>query len=136
MLALNGALVADGPPALIRHPGVLRSTYGGHLIEVGRGGVVLSGSCLGSTRTFMQRALLASVLEGGLTALVGVSWFSGGWHSSATLMSLLFGNVLAVSSTDLVFVGARSVLVVGPVGVTYRELIFATFDPLGARAAG
>jgi hypothetical protein len=27
MLALNGALVADGPAALIRHPGVLRATY-------------------------------------------------------------------------------------------------------------
>ena len=30
ILALNGALVADGPAALIRHPGVLRATYGGH----------------------------------------------------------------------------------------------------------
>jgi len=30
MLALNGALVADGPAALIRHPAVLRATYGGH----------------------------------------------------------------------------------------------------------
>jgi len=30
MLALKRALVADGPAALIRHPGVLRATYCGH----------------------------------------------------------------------------------------------------------
>jgi manganese/iron transport system permease protein len=51
-------------------------------------------------------------------------------------MSLLFGNVLAVSDTDILFVGALSVLVIGSVVGTYKELIFATFDPLGARAAG
>jgi ABC-type Mn2+/Zn2+ transport system permease subunit len=36
----------------------------------------------------------------------------------------------------LVFVGALSVLVVGSVVVTYGEWNFATFEPLGARAAG
>jgi ABC-type Mn2+/Zn2+ transport system permease subunit len=158
----------------------------------------------------MQRALLASVLVGGLTALVGVfvvlkglafigdaishATFPGvvvafilklpiypggvvaalvtalgiGWVSRRSglrldtaigvlfagafaagvllmstikgyvpdLMSLLFGNVLAVSDTDILFVGALSVLVIGSVVGTYKELIFATFDPLGARAAG
>ena len=61
MLALKRALVADGPAALIRHPGVLRSTYGGHRIAVGRGGLVLSGSCLGSTRSRLHAAGIAGL---------------------------------------------------------------------------
>jgi ABC-type Mn2+/Zn2+ transport system permease subunit len=52
------------------------------------------------------------------------------------LMSFLFGNVLAVSVSDLVIVGVLSLLVVGALAATYKELLFATFDPLGAQAAG
>jgi len=72
MLALSGALVADGPPALIRHPGVLRSTYGGH-------------GCQQHGPRVRRRAVRSGRQSG---------------------------------------------------VVTYGELIFAAFDPLGARAAG
>jgi ABC-type Mn2+/Zn2+ transport system ATPase subunit len=41
LLSLNRTVVADGPAALVRDADVLRATYGGHLIEVGRGEVVL-----------------------------------------------------------------------------------------------
>jgi ABC-type Mn2+/Zn2+ transport system ATPase subunit len=41
LLSLNRCVVADGPASLVRDPDVLRATYGGHLIEVERGGVVL-----------------------------------------------------------------------------------------------
>jgi ABC-type Mn2+/Zn2+ transport system ATPase subunit len=41
LLSLNRTLVADGPAALVRDAGVLRATYGGHLVEVERGSVVL-----------------------------------------------------------------------------------------------
>ena len=41
LLSLNGTLVADGPASLVRNAEVLRATYGGHLIEVERGDVVL-----------------------------------------------------------------------------------------------
>jgi len=52
------------------------------------------------------------------------------------LMSFLFGNVLAVTYGDLVVVAALAVLVFAAVLAAYKELLFATFDPLGAQAAG
>jgi manganese/iron transport system permease protein len=159
---------------------------------------------------FMQRALVASVLVGGLTALVGayvvlkglafigdaishaafpgviaafmlklpiypgavaaalltalgVGWvsrraalrldtaigvlFAGAFAAGVLLMStikgyvgdlmsFLFGNVLAVTVSDLVVVALLSLLIVGAVLASYKELLFATFDPLGAQAAG
>jgi ABC-type Mn2+/Zn2+ transport system ATPase subunit len=41
LISLNRTLVADGPAALVRDAEVLRATYGGHLIELDRGEVVL-----------------------------------------------------------------------------------------------
>jgi len=41
LLSLNVALIADGPASLVRDPEVLRATYGGHLINVEAGSVVL-----------------------------------------------------------------------------------------------
>ena len=41
LLSLNQTVVADGPAALVRDRSVLRATYGGHLLEVERGSVVL-----------------------------------------------------------------------------------------------
>jgi ABC-type Mn2+/Zn2+ transport system permease subunit len=52
------------------------------------------------------------------------------------LMSFLFGNVLAVSVSDLVVVAVLSLLVAIALLASYKELLFATFDPLGAQAAG
>jgi ABC-type Mn2+/Zn2+ transport system permease subunit len=52
------------------------------------------------------------------------------------LMSFLFGNVLAVTPGDLAMLGGLSALVLLAVLATYKEMLFATFDPLGAQAAG
>ncbi len=41
LVSLNRTVVADGPVSLVRDTDVLRATYGGHLIEVDRGAVVL-----------------------------------------------------------------------------------------------
>jgi ABC-type Mn2+/Zn2+ transport system ATPase subunit len=41
LLSVNRTLIADGPAALVRDAEVLRATYGGHLIEIDRGAVVL-----------------------------------------------------------------------------------------------
>jgi manganese/iron transport system permease protein len=51
-------------------------------------------------------------------------------------MSFLFGNVLSVTAADLVTVAVLSVLVVLVLALSYKEVLFATFDPLGAQAAG
>ena len=52
------------------------------------------------------------------------------------LMSFLFGNVLAVTPSDLLVVALLTLLVLGAILATYKELLFATFDPQGAQAAG
>ncbi len=52
------------------------------------------------------------------------------------LMSFLFGNVLAVTASDLAVVAVLTVLIATAVLASYKELLFATFDPLGAEAAG
>jgi len=52
------------------------------------------------------------------------------------LMGFLFGNVLAVTAGDLAVVAALALLVLAAILATYKELLFATFDPLGAQAAG
>jgi ABC-type Mn2+/Zn2+ transport system permease subunit len=52
------------------------------------------------------------------------------------LMSFLFGNVLAVTPSDLLVVAGLAVAVLVAIVATYKELLFATFDPLGAQAAG
>jgi ABC-type Mn2+/Zn2+ transport system ATPase subunit len=41
LISLNRTVVADGPAELVRDADVLRATYGGHLIQVERGDVVL-----------------------------------------------------------------------------------------------
>ncbi len=52
------------------------------------------------------------------------------------LMGFLFGNVLAVTSTDVTIVALLTGLVALALAASYKELLFATFDPLGAQAAG
>jgi manganese/iron transport system permease protein len=54
----------------------------------------------------------------------------------ADLFSFLFGNVLAISASDLVALLVISALVLATVAVLWKELLYATFDPLGAAAAG
>jgi manganese/iron transport system permease protein len=52
------------------------------------------------------------------------------------LMSFLFGNVLAVTPGDLAIVAGLTLVVLLALIASYKELLFATFDPLGAQAAG
>jgi manganese/iron transport system permease protein len=54
----------------------------------------------------------------------------------ADLFSFLFGNVLAISSSDLVALVLLGSLVLGAILVLWKELLYATFDPLGAQASG
>lgn len=52
------------------------------------------------------------------------------------LGSLLFGNLLGVSTADLVTIGAIGVLVLGATVAFYRPLLLNAFDPTYAGAAG
>ena len=82
----------------------------------------------------------------GEDAVIGV-FFSGSMALGAVLLSLergyqqdlfgyLFGNVLAVSPGELWVLAAAVVLVVSVLAVTFKELLFISFDEELARAYG
>jgi manganese/iron transport system permease protein len=52
------------------------------------------------------------------------------------LFSFLFGNVLLISPVDLVALVVLGIGVIAVVAMLWKELLYATFDPLGAAASG
>jgi manganese/iron transport system permease protein len=54
----------------------------------------------------------------------------------ADLFSFLFGQLLSTSLQDLIALAILGAIVLGIVGVLWKELLYATFDPLGAAASG
>ena len=52
------------------------------------------------------------------------------------LQDFLFGNVLGVDRTDIIVVTALAIAVLLIVALLYKELLFASFDPVMARASG
>jgi len=70
------------------------------------------------------------------TFAFGVFLFSTIDGYVADLFSFLLGNVLAISAEDLVGLLVLGLLVLAIVGLLWKELLYATFDPLGAAASG
>lgn len=52
------------------------------------------------------------------------------------LIHVLFGNILGVTRHDLLLTLGVTLLLLMVVGLFYKELLFYTFDPVGAQAAG
>ncbi len=70
------------------------------------------------------------------TFAFGVLLFSTIKNYVADLLGYLLGNVLGISLGDLVQLTILSVIVLAIVLVIRKELLYATFDPLGAEASG
>lgn len=70
------------------------------------------------------------------TFAFGVFLFSTIKGYVADLFSFLLGNVLAISPTDLIALVILGLGVIGIVALLWKELLYATFDPLGAAASG
>ena len=75
------------------------------------------------------------VIFAGMFAL-GIFLFGTIQGFVADLLSFLFGNVLAIGPTDLLGLSLLALLVLAVVATLWKELLYATFDPLGAAAAG
>jgi manganese/iron transport system permease protein len=52
------------------------------------------------------------------------------------LNHFLFGNLLSVSGTDVISTAIATIVILGVIGLLYKELMFFTFDPVGAEAGG
>jgi len=75
------------------------------------------------------------VLFTGAFAL-GVFLMSRLKNYAVDLQSFLFGDILSVSSKDLLFIGILSLLIALTVVVLFRGLLYTTFDPVVAQASG
>ena len=86
-------------------------------------------------RAGIRQDTAIGVLVAGTFAF-GVFLFSSIKGYVADLFSFLFGNVLAISPSDLVALVILGLGVIGVVALLWKELLYATFDPLGAAASG
>lgn len=86
-------------------------------------------------RAGIRQDTAIGVLFAGSFAL-GVFLFSSIQGYVADLFSFLFGNVLAISATDLIALTVLGLGVIAIVALLWKELLYATFDPLGAAASG
>ena len=75
------------------------------------------------------------VLFAGMFAL-GIFLFSLIPNYVGDLFGFLFGQILGIGTNDLIALAALAVIVLATVGLLWKELLYATFDPLGAAAAG
>jgi manganese/iron transport system permease protein len=75
------------------------------------------------------------VLFAGMFAL-GIFLFSRIPSYVGDLFGFLFGEVLGISDGDLVALVGLAVVVLALVAVFWKELLYSTFDPMGAAAAG
>ncbi len=88
-----------------------------------------------SRRARIRQDTAIGVLFAGTFAL-GVFLFSTLRGYVADLFGFLFGNVLAIGPSELVNLAVLAAIVLGTVAILWKELLYATFDPLGAAASG
>ena len=86
-------------------------------------------------RAGIRQDTAIGVLFAGTFAL-GVFMFSAIDGYVADLFGFLLGNVLAIGAEDLVALLVLGTGVVVVVALLWKELLYATFDPLGAAASG
>jgi zinc/manganese transport system permease protein len=67
---------------------------------------------------------------------LGLLFLSLSSKQASTMLSLLFGSVVGISTKDVWELTSLSLVVVFLLAIGYRMLKFDSFDPLGAQAAG
>jgi ABC-type Mn2+/Zn2+ transport system permease subunit len=75
------------------------------------------------------------VLFAGMFAL-GIFLFSLIPNYVGDLFGFLFGEILGIGIGDLIALTVLAVIVLATVAVLWKELLYSTFDPLGAAAGG
>ena len=86
-------------------------------------------------RSGLRSDSIIGVLFAGMFAL-GVALFSSIPNYVGDLFHFLFGDVLGISVADLFALALLVLILLVVVRALWKELLFATFDPLGAGAAG
>jgi manganese/iron transport system permease protein len=119
-------------------PGIVIAYLLGLPIILG-GAVAAIATALGigalTRRSGLRSDAVIGVLFAGMFAL-GVALFSAIPNYVGDLFHFLFGDVLGISVADLITLSILVALLLFVVRLLWKELLFATFDPLGAGAAG
>ena len=119
-------------------PGIVVAYLFGLPIILG-GAVAAIGTALGigtlTRRSGLRADSIIGVLFAGMFAL-GVVLFSSIPNYVGDLFAFLFGDVLGISVSDMVALIVLVVALLLVIRALWKELLFATFDPLGAGAAG
>lgn len=88
-----------------------------------------------SRRGNLRGDTVIGVLFAGMFSL-GVFMFSTIRNYVGDLFGFLFGEILGISPADLLALGVLAGIVLLIVAVLWKELLYSTFDPLGAAASG
>ncbi|MGH2500441.1 MAG: metal ABC transporter permease, partial [Candidatus Limnocylindria bacterium] len=108
-----------------------------NLVLGGAVAAVFSALAIGfvSRRAGLREDTVIGVVFSGMFAL-GIILFSGIRTYTGDLLGVLFGDVLAISEGRLVAGLAVGLAVLALLWLSWRELLYVSFDPTGAAAAG
>lgn len=98
---------------------------------------VLSALAIGAVarRSGLKEDTAIGVVFSGMFAL-GIVLFSSIRTYTGDLLGILFGDVLGVTADQLAVAAVTAAVVLVALWIVWRQLVFVSFDPIGAAAAG
>lgn len=98
---------------------------------------VLSALAIGAVarRSGLKEDTAIGVVFSGMFAL-GIVLFSSIRTYTGDLLGILFGDVLGVTADQLALAAVTAAAVLVVLWIVWRQLVFVSFDPIGAAAAG
>ena len=98
---------------------------------------VVSALAIGAVarRSGLKEDTAIGVVFSGMFAL-GIVLFSGIRTYTGDLLGILFGDVLGVTPEQLILAAITAGVVLLVLWIAWRQLVFVSFDPIGAAAAG
>src|SRR5439155_13416059 len=138
LVVLRGLAFLGDAVAHAAFPGiVIAFLVKANLILGGMAAAVLASVSMGfiSRRGAVREDTAIGVVFAGMFAL-GIVLFSRIRQFTGDLLGVLLGNVLAITNDQLAVGAITAVFIVGVLRLWWRELIFVSFDSVGAAAAG
>jgi manganese/iron transport system permease protein len=137
-VVLRGLAFLGDAVAHIAFPGVVVAYLAKADLVIGGSIAAVAGALaigLAGRRSGLREDTLIGVVFSGMFAL-GVVLFSSIRSYTGDLLGVLLGDVLGVSAEQLWVAAGTVALVVAVLYLVWKEIVFVSFDPTGAAAAG
>ena len=137
-VVLRGLAFLGGAIAHAAFPGVVIAFLMKINIVIGGSiAAVASALVIGAVarRSGLKEDTAIGVVFSGMFA-VGIVLFSSIRTYTGDLLGILFGDVLGVAADQLVLAAITAAIVLFGLWIIWRQLVFVSFDPIGAAAAG